>query len=213
MKNPFVTILKKIFTADYPYCIYCGREYGADEKELCCKGCSKELKPEGQNEIFGFKYMACYAFEGPVRNIVHRYKYNDEKYLGEKIAHIMYHKLSFQNLNLQGITHVPLHINKRKKRGYDQSERIAKELFVLTGIPYIGALKRIKNTASQTHLTREERQNNVKDVFEVIEDIKGLDLLLIDDVLTTGSTASECARMLVGSGAKSVHIFVFAKAV
>lgn len=213
MKNLFATILKKIFTADYPYCIYCGREYGVDEKECCCPECFKKLKPDGKDEVFGFKYQACYAFEGPVRNVVHRYKYNGEKYLGEKIAQIMFHKLNFKNLNLQGIAHVPLHKSKRKKRGFDQSERIAKKLSVLIGIPYIDALKRTKDTVSQTHLTREERQQNVKDVFEGKKNVKGLSILLVDDVLTTGSTASECARILCRSGAKSVHIIVFAKAV
>lgn len=213
MKNPFTFLLKKLFTADYPYCIYCGKEYGVDEKTLACPACAAKL-PAGMDEgqVFGFNYTACYQFDGPVRNLIHRYKYNGERYLGERLAMLMQQTMQQNGVEAQGIVNVPLHKNKRKKRGYDQSRCMARALAERTGIPYIEALKRNKDTVSQTHLTREERLENVKDVFAVKENIAGLRLLLIDDVLTTGSTACECARSLIKAGAKEVRILVFAKA-
>jgi len=213
MKNHFITILKKLFTADYPYCIYCGKEYDVDENILACHTCMDKLVPGSMADAFGFDFTACYAFEGPVRSLVHRYKYNGERHLGDKIARLMQNTLKEYNLLPQMIVHVTLHSIKKKKRGFDQSKLIARKLSALTAIPCTPALNRIKNTLSQTHLTRPERIENVKGVFEIKDDVSGFDILLIDDVLTTGSTAAECARVLMKNGAASVRIMVFAIAV
>jgi competence protein ComFC len=213
MRNPFTNILKKLFTADYPYCIYCGGEYGVDERTLCCPACASKITGGGAAKVSGCKYTACYEFEGPVRRLVHRYKYDGERYLDEKIAQAMKNTCEERNITAQAIAYVPLHRIKKRKRGYDQSERIAKKLSALTGVPHIGALERTKNTVSQTHLTREQRMENVRGVFRVKRSVDGLEILLVDDVLTTGSTAAECARTLLENGAKTVEILVFAKAV
>jgi ComF family protein len=210
----FTLLLKKLFTAAYPYCVYCGREYGVDTHTLACPDCAAKLKvPDGRGEVYGFAVSACYAFAEPVRSLIHRYKYDNQRYLHEKIALLMRETMKAGGFEAQAVAHVPLHKNRRKKRGYDQSELIAKKLAELTGVPYIPALARTVDTPSQTHLTREERITNVLGAFVIKADVSGKSILLIDDVLTTGSTAAECARVLAANGAKEVRILVFAKAV
>ena len=205
-------LLKKIFTADYPYCAYCGAEYGVDLPMLCCPACADKLTGAGEFTAMGYSCAACYVFEGPAQRLVHRYKYKDARYLGEKIAQIMLGSCGAFISGAEAVVHVPLHPHKRRQRGYDQAERIAGALARRTDLPHIGALERIRDTATQTRLSREERMENVKGVFRTTADVTGLHLLLIDDVLTTGSTAAECARALTKAGAKSVRILVFARA-
>ena len=213
MKNPFTRLLKKLFTADYPYCIYCGREYGVDLHTLACPACAQKLpEKELHGEAYGYPYAGCYLFEEPVRGLIHRYKYDGQRYLHEKIAHLLRNTMQTRGIAADAITNVPIHKNRKKKRGFDQSELAAKKLAELTGLPYIPALKRTVDTPSQTHLSREERLQNVRGVFEIKADVRNKKMLLIDDVMTTGSTACECARMLMAYGAQSVEILVFAKA-
>lgn len=213
MKNPFTRLLKKLFTADYPYCIYCGREYGVDLHTLACPACAQKLPEKDINgEVYGYSNTACYLFEEPVRTLVHRYKYGGQRYLHEKIAHLLRNTMQTRGITANAITHVPIHKNRKKKRGFDQSELAAKKLAEITGLPYIPALARTVDTPSQTHLSREERIRNVRGVFEMKADVRNKKMLLIDDVMTTGSTACECARVLMDNGAQRVHILVFARA-
>ncbi len=214
MPNPVFTLPKKIFTADYPYCIYCGSEYNINSVSLCCGTCAGRLASKDTGgETAGFSYNSCYDYEGPAKELVQRYKYGGQRYLDDKIAFLMRNACEKHSIRADAIVNVPIHKSKKRKRGFDQSERLALKLSELTGIVYIKALKRTLDTVSQTKLTREERIENVKGAFAAVENIEGLDILLIDDVLTTGSTCSECAETLLKSGAKNVKILVFAKAV
>ena len=109
------------------------------------------------------------------------------------------------------ICHVPLHKKRRAARGFDQARELAMYMAGVTGIPFFAALKRIRNTPTQTRLNEKERKENVRGAFEKTMDISGR-VLLIDDVLTTGATAEECAAVLKAAGAKSVCIATFASA-
>jgi competence protein ComFC len=207
------SIAKKLFTADYPYCIYCGAEYGADVKTLSCAACEGKITGRNlQGEVSGFCCASAFSFEGPVQGLVHRFKYSGAKYLGEKMANLMYRTYADCGIKADAVTNVPIHRLKKRRRGYDQSEVLAKALSKLSGLPYLPALKRLKDTPTQTHLDREQRIENVKNAFEAVADIAGKHILLIDDVLTTGSTAAECAMTLIKGGAAGVHILTFAKA-
>jgi len=109
------------------------------------------------------------------------------------------------------ICHVPLHDKRRKSRGFDQAEELAQQLSRLTGKPFVRALKRVRNTPTQTKLSAAERQRNVADAFESVCPVSGR-ALLVDDVLTTGATAAECASALLKSGAQTVVVLTFARA-
>ena len=98
-------------------------------------------------------------------------------------------------LKIDCVCNVPLHEKRKKTRGFDQSEEIAKRISEVTGIPFIPALRRVRNTKTQTKLSEKQRKENMKGAFEKAADVSG-NALLVDDVLTTGATAGECATVL-----------------
>lgn len=106
---------------------------------------------------------------------------------------------------------VPLFWWKKIRRGYNQAELLAQTISQETGIPIQNVLTRVKNTKTQTRLSENERCDNVKNAFTVqTNDIKDKKVLLIDDVLTTGATIQECARVLKDAGACEVYSCVAA---
>ena len=109
---------------------------------------------------------------------------------------------------------VPLHPARLRERGFNQAELLAKILAQKINIPLGCALERIRYTTTQTALDRSERMENSHNAFRLRKntDVRGLRVLLIDDVLTTGSTLSECARVLKRAGANSVHAATAARA-
>jgi ComF family protein len=109
------------------------------------------------------------------------------------------------------INYVPLHEKRRKHRGYDQAQLLAKEVAKITRVPFREALVRTRNTKTQTKLDAMQRQTNISGAFEAIERVTGR-VVLVDDVLTTGATAAECARVLMENGADEVVILAFARA-
>ncbi len=111
------------------------------------------------------------------------------------------------------IAPVPLHWFKKMQRGYNQSELIARELSELYCLTYLNALSRIKWTQSQTSLTRRKRRKNLKQAFEVKQSINltSKSVLLIDDVLTTGSTLAACTDKLIAAGCDYVGVLTIAR--
>jgi ComF family protein len=111
---------------------------------------------------------------------------------------------------------VPLHSSKLRERGFNQSELIARAALkcVPLGILETGVLERKRATESQTGFTPQQRRANIKGAFHVNtrDRVTGRDILLVDDVLTTGTTASECARALLRAGAKRVLVATVARA-
>lgn len=109
------------------------------------------------------------------------------------------------------ITSVPLHWWKRLRRGYDQASLLARVMSHETHIEQHSTLKRIKNTRTQTRLNEEQRQQNVRNAFVAkVNDLEGKKVILVDDVLTTGATMDECARVLKEAGAAEVYSCVAA---
>ena len=100
---------------------------------------------------------------------------------------------------------IPLSDKKKKKRGFNQSEEIAKIISEVTKIETdFNCIIKVKDNKSQTELTRKERIENVKNTFKIIKNIKNKNILLLDDVYTTGSTMEECAKTLKSAGANKV---------
>jgi len=111
---------------------------------------------------------------------------------------------------------VPLHPLRRRERGYNQAELLARHAARRFGVPVArDAVRRVKDTPTQTRLDRRQRAANVRGAFKAAPAaaLKGLHVALVDDVLTTGATTSACARALLGAGAASVRVFTVARAV
>ena len=109
---------------------------------------------------------------------------------------------------------VPLHISRLRKREFNQSLSLTSPVAQHLDVPLlIDSLVRIKQTPPQTTLEWKDRRSNVRNAFSVRrpQDVENKELLLVDDVLTTGSTVNECARMLRNAGAKSIHVLALAR--
>lgn len=195
-----------------------------NSREIVCKECLNSIPVADQNRLQkefdrNFRssgvikdFYSTYVFvkDGTLQNIIHSLKYN-QKFLvgillGEKIAETISAKSNDWKIDL--IIPVPLYHLKKAERGYNQSDFIAKGISKNLKIPYSNeAVKRERYTESQTKLNHKEREENVSGAFKVKrkKNIEGKNLLLVDDVITTGSTIRECGKVLLDNGAKLVY--------
>jgi len=155
-------------------------------------------------------------YVGVVRELVHALKYKTATCLAPAFAELMIADLTATGIvnNVTLVMPVPLHRQKQANRGYNQAELLAQRMTARCRLPLAtGHLVRVRNTPTQTALTRSEREQNLRGAFEVrrAERFKDQSVLLCDDVMTTGATASECARVLRAAGAKAVYVSVLAR--
>lgn len=118
----------------------------------------------------------------------------------------------YGGIAFDGVTSVPLHKKDLNERGFDQAASLAEELALLLGVPYVATLKKITHTSPQKELPALRRRGNLLGVFDVTEEVAGKTYLLVDDVVTTGSTLDECAKMLKIFGAEEVYAVTAAAA-
>ena len=188
------------------FCTRCGLQFEKDGKGTC-------LNCKANNFSFTLARSSV-TFDKHVVPIIHKFKYAKYKFLAEPLSHLLHDTLIQQNWNIDTICYVPLYEKREKDRGYNQSRELATELSKLTNLNIFHNIVRIRNTPTQTSLSRRERQENVKDCFKVInsKDIKGLNILLIDDVFTTGSTSNEISKELIKAGANKIYVLTVAHA-
>lgn len=227
-------LMDMVFPKDI-YCISCGSPIKGGDPMSLCEGCRKDLlyrqppvcrrcgrftqKPgpgfcEGcaAREPVYDRGAAAVVYEGNVRKIIYGLKYGGKGYLAANIAAIMEPILPSPS-TYDIIVPVPMHKSKKKERGYCQTTLIARQLGKLTGQPVVeDGLIRTRKTEPMSGLHRDLRARNIQGAFEApeLERIRGKRVLLIDDLLTTGSTADECSRVLKQAGAVSVSLAVFA---
>jgi ComF family protein len=161
--------------------------------------------------------VAAYRGRGIVRQIIHEFKYVRQIHLRHVVAHWLRAALDDERLREQRfdlIVPVPLHPTRQRERGFNQASLIAELLSAQISIPARPVLERIRYTTTQTALDRSERMENLHNAFRLRKnaDVRGLGVLLVDDVLTTGSTLNECVRVLKLAGAFSVHAATAARA-
>jgi ComF family protein len=148
--------------------------------------------------------------------MVHRLKYGKEIWLGRVLAAWMHEGLEDPRLKgwtPDALVPVPLHPRRLREREFNQSEILCHELSRTSGIPIISPLARRRYTTTQTQLDRKGRRQNLRDAFILGKnmDVTNMNLLLVDDVLTTGSTLDACASALLEAGASSVRALTAAR--
>ena len=188
------------------FCIRCGLQFEKDGTGTC-------LNCKANNFTFDLARSSV-NFDGPVISIIHKFKYAKYKFLAKPLAYLIYDTLLVQNWKIDLICYVPLFLNREKDRGYNQSRELAKHLSRLADIPIFDDIVRLRNTPTQTKLSRIERQQNVKDCFKVNNKkfVKNLNVLLVDDVFTTGSTSNEISKELKKAGANKIYVLTVAHA-
>lgn len=160
-------------------------------------------------EVLGGRPMLCCAaapYEGEVRRSIYRFKFRGKTSYAEGFARLMARAAEFDQ-PFDCIAYVPMYGKKQRERGYNQSELLARHLSKLLDVPLEPLLEKQKDNTAQHTLTRTQRRLNVRGVYRVCcgpERLEGKTVLLVDDILTTGATLCECARMLYRAGAKSV---------
>jgi ComF family protein len=161
----------------------------------------------------GFDAAYCFgAYEGTLRELIHLYKYGRIKPLARALGGLLATALPLDE-RFDAVVPVPLHWRRQWQRGFNQSELLARLVARRCGIPVRNALRRVQATRVQAGLSNSARRDNVASAFRVrgSERLDGLRLLLVDDVLTTGSTATACARTLKRAGARRVAVLTIAR--
>ena len=218
MFNFIEKILDLIFP---PVCGICNKKINT----YLCEKCEKEINKitcVGENRYdnkYFSTHMYLFKYEGIIRNKIISYKFNDKPYLYKTFCEIFVkNKKVCEFLKKYDIIiSVPMYKKKKNQRGYNQSELIAKEIAKKTeNIEYRNdILLKIKNTARQSSLNKEQRKENIKNAYLIKssnkEYILNKNILIFDDIYTTGSTANECAKMLKEAGAKDVGILTIAR--
>ncbi|MCF7907407.1 MAG: ComF family protein [Candidatus Omnitrophica bacterium] len=200
---------KKIKFLKPPLCRYCLRKIDEPEK-LTCNKCKTKLYPY-------MRAISATEYKEPLTKLIQLFKYRNCDYLGDLLAQLIIKHLEdiqFSAYRYHCITAVPLHRYKLKMRGYNQAEVLANFLSNHFNIPLRNDIISVTRfRPSQTKLARLKRQNNVKGIFNASNAVKNLNLILVDDIFTTGSTIFACSEALKEKGANIITALTLSKTV
>lgn len=219
-----------------PLCFGCGNRL-AESADLVCEDCQLQviLPPEDVCPVCGTQLEAdgcgfcndtvpvfdlarsAFLYTSPVKEIIHALKYNSYSSLSPWLVKCMLHSFHaeprFEKCDL--VTAVPLYRTRQRERGYNQSELLGKELARHLGLEFAMVAQRVHHTPSQTHLSKSQREHNLDSAFRLRRraNLEGRNILLIDDVFTTGTTVNKLSRVLKDHGAVTVAVLTAARAI
>jgi ComF family protein len=201
---------EKMPAITHPLCTVCGVPFAGAGADHACGRCL--LHPPGFNAA-----RAALIYEGPVRSLIHAFKYNHKIHLRRPLGLLTAQSLAdFVALYAPDlIVPVPLHVKRLRDRGFNQAILLGEVLSHEWHIPmHRQAMRRIRWTEPQINLTAEQRRDNVRGAFSVGDAavVAGRRVLLVDDVFTTGSTVEECSKVLKKTGAAEVVVITVARA-
>lgn len=222
-------LLDAIFPDDCN-CIVCGKEIARGHKYCMCEDCIKTFPfnngricvrcgapmdneanycLECQNHPKNFDFArSSLVYEGEAQRLVLNMKFHNKRWLAKYFAEMLCDTYSENKLDAEVIVPVPISSERLKERGYNQSELVAKWLAKMLDLPLVtDAIVKFKDNKRQSNLSVSQRRDNVLGAYKIVnrESVKGLRVLLVDDILTTGSTMSEVSRKLKIAGAKAVY--------
>ena len=211
--EPFCSVCRsEIVPLNAPFCDRCGVPVAAGR--LVCKDCEAGPEP-----AFAWS-QAVGQYTGVLRTAIHRLKYESKGALACPLGELLADALETpspllpQGQQFDCVVPVPLHSSKLRLRGFNQAARIGQILAERRGWPLeSGGLIRVRKTRTQTALHASERRRNIEGVFDTMTPLyfDGKSVLLVDDVLTTGSTIQECSRVLRNAGARRVAVLALAR--
>jgi competence protein ComFC len=208
-----------------PLCRECLRSPEPFLPEFYCVSCRAPFEnafpldaagrcPLCRNGLRGFDAAYCFgSYEGILREWIHLYKYGRVKTMVRPLGALLAAVLP-RGEQWDAVVPVPLHWRRRWRRGFNQSELLARAIARRCGLPVVKALKRVRYTPTQTGLSNTGRRKNVVAAFAAVRrhPVSGRRILLVDDVMTTGSTAAACATVLRRAGATRITLLTVARA-
>ncbi|MDE7216062.1 MAG: ComF family protein [Clostridia bacterium] len=236
IKGFFEKALLEIFVDKYN-CIICDEELREPSRYGLCKNCLHEMtfikdsicKKCGrlqlneadycltcQNNLRFFDFArSCVVYDDKAKEIVRGLKFGHRKYFAKYVSNFLIDRYAecFSEIDIDFIVPVPLTKKRRDERGYNQAEEIAKKFAKHYGIELKpNVVEKIRQNDEQAKLSGREREENVVGIYKVVdkEAAKDKRILIVDDVMTTGSTASELAKELIKANAKNVYLLTFA---
>lgn len=203
-----IKIYNEILDIVYPMeekCIIC-RTDGFIGLCSYCKSRINRATVENGSLSYGF-------YGGILKTLILKFKYESDFTAGYMLSKFLIEIIEEKEIYADIICYVPMTKKSEKKRGFNQCEIIARHIGYHINIPVSDCIKKIKNTKEQKTLTKEERVKNLRGAFKVIrvKDIKNKNVILIDDVMTTGATINECKDILKKSGVSKITVLTIAK--
>ena len=201
-------ILRLLFP---PKCILCGKILKEEETDLCrsCRSESPECHKNNLTFSFLDSWAAVWYYDGYIRKSLHRYKFSRVRHYAPAYGRLLAMKLAAEYPEgFDLLTWVPVSRIRKFTRGYDQVELLAEAVGRELGMEPVRTLRKLRNNPAQSGISGiEKRRANVLGIYRIEnpELVKGKRVLLLDDILTTGATAGECARVLLTAGAGEVH--------
>lgn len=201
-----------------------------------CKACHQSLQPLGpacqrcafplpddafplcghciQNPPHFDKIIAAYRYEEPLRTLLHEFKYREGLYLTGLLVDFMIKNLPEEDLDGACLIPVPIHPKRLRKRGFNQAAELARGLSKKLQVPYERrASQKIRDTLPQAALNAKERKKNLRNAFQITLKQSYPHVILIDDLVTTGSTVNELAKALKDKGIARVDVWSCARAI
>jgi ComF family protein len=191
-----------------PHCLRCGLPLGSPKDKIC--GVCIQSTPAF------FRTVCPLRYEFPANRLVQAFKFKRQLAAGRVLSHLICEHVTTGKLtHPDTLIPVPLHNMRMLSRGFNQAYELSAYAGKVLDIPMLaGGLRRIRKTQAQSGLSRKQRRKNLKGAFYWHGSVKpGRHVALIDDVMTTGTTVSECANVLKRAGAKRVDVWVAARAV
>lgn len=185
-----------------PSCKVCALPFVSEHSKVCGQ-CLKKTPPFSKVITYGL-------YEDILAEAINQLKFHGIKRISKTLGRLL---LSLDLPETEGIVPVPVTIKRLRERGFNQSLLIARVIEKESKVPLLmDTLLKKKETPPQIGLSAKERLLNLKNAFEVKGNIKGLRLLLVDDVMTTGATVTECSKVLMKAGAEEVIVLTLARA-
>ena len=194
-------------------CIYCGKE-----GKYICEKCLKSFDNKYIfRKVFNnyFDYMFCCSFYTDIiKNQIHSFKFHEKAYLYEYFIELsLRNNISDFLKKFDLVTFIPMNYNKEIRRGYNQSKLLAKELGKRLNINVINTLEKEAGLFVQSTLSEKDRENNAKKAFKILKNIniENKNIILVDDIFTTGSTVKSASKILKENKANKICVFAISK--
>jgi ComF family protein len=202
-----VSAIGSLLNAVFPArCALCG-VYLTHETGICESCLSRIEAPQLEGNLLHLG-----NYHGTLEKAAMALKFAKNRSVAVPLARLLAVGIRDASWHADALVPLPLHISRARERTYNQAEIIARAIGVALKLPVLNALERNRDTRRQARLQKREREANIKGAFSVVKPVKGLELLLVDDVYTSGATVTEATFALLGAGAKRVRVVTLARA-